>query len=218
MPSGVTWQLVLLCTSATGPLPVEHPTHAINALLCRRFTLQARGYKNTALSSLFMMNNVHYIQWSVETSPAAVELLGSAWLERHKDLVEEWGAGYHDATWMPLVHMLKVGRGVCGVWEGVACFRRDCLGCAGAFVAGVSVLHLQSFSGTALAGSSGEAGHMCVVTLSRSAGQLPGVWSWFVNGSLSSWSVSEHCAAAVIFLVSWLLLLCRLSPLRTPLA
>jgi hypothetical protein len=56
-----------------------------------------------------MMNNVHYIQWSVETSPAAVELLGSAWLERHKDLVEEWGAGYHDATWMPLVHMLKVG-------------------------------------------------------------------------------------------------------------
>lgn len=30
------------------------------------------------------MNNVHYIQWSVENSPGALELLGVAWLERHK--------------------------------------------------------------------------------------------------------------------------------------
>lgn len=55
-----------------------------------------------------MMNNVHYVQWSVENSPTALELLGVFWLERHKDVVEEWGAAYHDAAWMPLVDMLKV--------------------------------------------------------------------------------------------------------------
>jgi hypothetical protein len=98
-------------------LPIN--THHHHPAVLLPLLLQARGYKNTSLSSLFMMNNVHYIQWSVETSPAAVELLGSAWLERHKDLVEEWGAGYHDATWMPLVHMLKVRPRACvGGGEG----------------------------------------------------------------------------------------------------
>lgn len=69
--------------------------------------VKARGYKNEALAALFVMNNVHYIQWSVESSPAALHLLGVAWLERHKDVVEDWGAAYHDATWMPLVNMLR---------------------------------------------------------------------------------------------------------------
>jgi exocyst complex protein 7 len=70
--------------------------------------VQARGYKNDALAALFLMNNIHYVQWSVESSAVALELLGVPWLERHKDIVEEWGAAYHDATWMPLVHMIKV--------------------------------------------------------------------------------------------------------------
>jgi hypothetical protein len=70
--------------------------------------VKSRGYKNESLAALFMMNNVHYVQWSVEGSPAALQLLGGPWLERHKDAVEDWGAKYHDATWMPLVQMLKV--------------------------------------------------------------------------------------------------------------
>lgn len=70
--------------------------------------VKSRAYKNDALAALFMMNNVHYVQWSVETSPAALELLGADWLERHKDAVEDWGAKYHDTTWMPLINMLKV--------------------------------------------------------------------------------------------------------------
>ena len=91
--------------------------------------LQARGYKNEALAALFVMNNVHYIQWSVESSPAALELMGVAWLERHKDMVEEWGAAYHDATWMPLVNMLRVrsphvGGGGEGPPGGVSTFGR----------------------------------------------------------------------------------------------
>eukprot|EP00775_Hariotina_reticulata_P010615 gene10615-10773_t len=70
--------------------------------------VKSRGYKNEALAALFMMNNVHYVQWSVEGSQMALQLLGVPWLERHKDAVEDWGAKYHDAIWMPLVHMLKI--------------------------------------------------------------------------------------------------------------
>jgi hypothetical protein len=70
---------------------------------------KSRAYKNEAIAALFMMNNVHYVQWSVESS-AALGLLGVEWLERHKDMVEDWGARYHDITWMPIINMLKVGR------------------------------------------------------------------------------------------------------------
>jgi exocyst complex protein 7 len=71
---------------------------------------KSRAYKNEAIAALFMMNNVHYVQWSVESS-AALGLLGGAWLERHKDMVEDWGARYHDITWMPIINMLKVAGG-----------------------------------------------------------------------------------------------------------
>jgi len=42
------------------------------------------------------MNNVHYIQWSVENSPGALELLGVGWLERHKvrASIRIWGLKY----------------------------------------------------------------------------------------------------------------------------
>lgn len=97
-------------------------------LLLRLHLLQARGYKNEALAALFVMNNVHYIQWSVESSPAALHLLGVAWLERHKDVVEDWGAAYHEATWMPLVHMLRV-RGVERPGPRSSSLRRKACGC-----------------------------------------------------------------------------------------
>lgn len=77
--------------------------------LLSNLEVKSESYKNDAIAALFMMNNVHYVQWSVESSPAALQLLGVEWLERHKDAVEDWGAKYHDITWMPLVNMLKVG-------------------------------------------------------------------------------------------------------------
>lgn len=54
------------------------------------------------------MNNVHYVVVSVEGCAPAARALGVDWLERHKDAVEDWGAKYHEATWMPLVALLKV--------------------------------------------------------------------------------------------------------------
>ena len=68
---------------------------------------KARGYRDPALTALFLMNNVHYVQWSMEGG-AAEHLLGRPWLERHKDLVEEWGARYQDITWGPLLALVQV--------------------------------------------------------------------------------------------------------------
>jgi hypothetical protein len=87
---------------------------------------KSRAYKNEAIAALFMMNNVHYVQWSVEGS-AALGLLGVDWLERHKDVVEDWGARYHDITWMPIINMLKVCGGEGGMSNTIAALtRREC--------------------------------------------------------------------------------------------
>lgn len=58
-----------------------------------------------ALAALFMMNNVHYMVKTVESS-AELMLLGEEWLERHKDRVEEWGAAYQALSWGPLIEAL----------------------------------------------------------------------------------------------------------------
>jgi hypothetical protein len=90
--------------------PEKHLARGVTHLLMQlinNLETKSRQYKEQALASLFMMNNVHYVQWSVENSNA-LALLGQEWLERHKDLVEDFGAKYHDVVWMPLVAMLQV--------------------------------------------------------------------------------------------------------------
>jgi hypothetical protein len=51
---------------------------------------------------------------TVQQSPA-LQVLGSAWVERQKDFVEQYGAAYHDLCWTPLVRILKVGA-ACVCW------------------------------------------------------------------------------------------------------
>ncbi len=84
---------------------------AISRLLRRlvdNLEAKSRSYRGEpALSALFMMNNVHYVQWSVEGSPAE-GLLGREWLEKHKDQVEDWGAKYQEVTWGPVLALLQV--------------------------------------------------------------------------------------------------------------
>ncbi|GBG00340.1 hypothetical protein Rsub_13072 [Raphidocelis subcapitata] len=84
---------------------------AVSRLLARlleNLEARARGYRGEpALGALFMMNNVHYAQRTVEGSRAE-RLLGREWVERHKDGVEEWGARYHDITWGPVLGLLQV--------------------------------------------------------------------------------------------------------------
>ncbi|GIM12723.1 hypothetical protein Vretimale_15897 [Volvox reticuliferus] len=143
---------------------------------------KARSYKIPALGDLFLMNNVHYMVWTVEQAAAAEKVaqrqlqqqqqqqqpskstgqeaegigesdggrakrrsgkrgtvksggttsdvdgdneptmaaeasgggvatglgvLGIAWVERHKDIVEHYGAAYHEKTWRPLISALE---------------------------------------------------------------------------------------------------------------
>eukprot|EP00198_Chlamydomonas_reinhardtii_P013432 XP_001702769.1 component of the exocyst complex [Chlamydomonas reinhardtii] len=141
---------------------------------------KARAYKSPALGSLFLMNNVHYMVWTVEQAAAAdkqkasaaaaaktsaaaaaeaeadaeaasleaegatvrarrrarraaeaaaeaaeaeaaaaaaahpdaavpggLAVLGRAWVERHKDIVEHYGAAYQEASWKPLTELLE---------------------------------------------------------------------------------------------------------------
>lgn len=48
--------------------------------------MQAKAYKNKALSALFLMNNVHYMVKAVENS-AALAVIGEEWIEQHKEQV-----------------------------------------------------------------------------------------------------------------------------------
>lgn len=48
--------------------------------------MQAKTYKNKALSALFLMNNVHYMVKTVESSPS-LAVIGEDWIEQHKDQV-----------------------------------------------------------------------------------------------------------------------------------
>ncbi|KXZ53823.1 hypothetical protein GPECTOR_6g741 [Gonium pectorale] len=142
---------------------------------------KAKAYKSPALGHLFLMNNVHYMVWTVEQAaavdkqlqrekaavaeaaaatgaapdddnsakrrtgtkrraataaaaaaaaaidgggatraagagdvpstadalPSGLGVLGSAWVERHKDIVEHYGAAYHEDTWRPLIAGLE---------------------------------------------------------------------------------------------------------------
>ncbi|BDA42170.1 Exocyst complex component EXO70A1 [Coccomyxa sp. Obi] len=84
--------------------------HMLRVLLDNLET-KARTYKNKALAALFLMNNVHYIVKAVESSEA-LSCVGQDWIERHKDLIEQYGEDYQEASWGPLMSL--VGEGVNG--------------------------------------------------------------------------------------------------------
>ena len=50
-----------------------------------------------ALAALFLMNNVHYIVKAVESSEA-LSVVGQDWVERHKDLIEQYGEEYQASS------------------------------------------------------------------------------------------------------------------------
>ena len=77
------------------------------AHLSEALEAKARGYKHDGLGRLFLMNNVHYMVWSVEQSAPLASLLGRDWLESHRDTVEAHGAAVHELCWMPLARLLE---------------------------------------------------------------------------------------------------------------
>ena len=47
-----------------------------------------------------------YMAVTVEKSEQGL-LLGSRWVEKHRDLVEKYGQQYHELTWQPLIKPLE---------------------------------------------------------------------------------------------------------------
>lgn len=72
-----------------------------------------KGMFVQALAALFLMNNVHYIVKAVESSEA-LSVVGQDWIERHKDLIEQYGEEYqaspsHPAHARPCLAYCLVG-------------------------------------------------------------------------------------------------------------
>ncbi|GMH44280.1 hypothetical protein BSKO_12214 [Bryopsis sp. KO-2023] len=67
---------------------------------------KSKGCKNSALAALFLMNNVQFMVRSVEQSKAAL-LLGTSWMSRHKQVVEDYCMQYFAITWEPIISSLN---------------------------------------------------------------------------------------------------------------
>jgi exocyst complex protein 7 len=82
---------VLLCCKAS--ISLWCPRECRTPVLHEGWVTSRSGRDAQALSALFLMNNVHYIVKAVESSEA-LSVVGQDWIERHKDLIEQYGEEY----------------------------------------------------------------------------------------------------------------------------
>uniref|UniRef100_A0A803M4L4 Exocyst subunit Exo70 family protein n=1 Tax=Chenopodium quinoa TaxID=63459 RepID=A0A803M4L4_CHEQI len=68
---------------------------------------KSKQYKDTALSQLFLMNNIHYIVRSVRRSEAK-DLLGDDWVQRHRRIVQQHANQYKRISWSKILQFLSV--------------------------------------------------------------------------------------------------------------
>ncbi|XP_059309115.1 exocyst complex component EXO70A1-like [Lycium ferocissimum] len=59
---------------------------------------KSKQYKDTALTHLFLMNNIHYMVRSVRRSEAK-DLLGDDWVQRHRRVVQQHANQYKRIAW-----------------------------------------------------------------------------------------------------------------------
>ncbi|KMT06653.1 hypothetical protein BVRB_7g158180 [Beta vulgaris subsp. vulgaris] len=68
---------------------------------------KSKQYKDTALTQLFLMNNIHYIVRSVRRSEAK-DLLGDDWVQRHRRIVQQHANQYKRISWSKILQYLSV--------------------------------------------------------------------------------------------------------------
>ncbi|XP_021756169.1 exocyst complex component EXO70A1-like [Chenopodium quinoa] len=68
---------------------------------------KSKQYKDTALTQLFLMNNIHYIVRSVRRSEAK-DLLGDDWVQRHRRIVQQHANQYKRISWSKILQFLSV--------------------------------------------------------------------------------------------------------------
>ncbi|KAL3698862.1 hypothetical protein R1sor_012938 [Riccia sorocarpa] len=81
-------------------------TKRIMSVLLTNLEMKSKLYKDAALTSLFLMNNTHYMVKSVRRSEAK-ELLGDDWVQRHRRIVQQYAQGYQRSAWAKALSYLS---------------------------------------------------------------------------------------------------------------
>ncbi|KAF2289650.1 hypothetical protein GH714_037706 [Hevea brasiliensis] len=71
---------------------------------------KSKQYKDSALTQLFLMNNIHYIVRSVRRSEAK-DLLGDDWVQIHRRIVQQHANQYKRVSWAKILQCLTVQSG-----------------------------------------------------------------------------------------------------------
>ncbi|KAL3647320.1 hypothetical protein CASFOL_008288 [Castilleja foliolosa] len=68
---------------------------------------KSKQYRDTSLTHLFLMNNIHYMVRSVRRSEAK-DLLGDDWVQRHRRVVQQHANQYKRIAWSKILQCLSV--------------------------------------------------------------------------------------------------------------
>ncbi|CAN4090192.1 unnamed protein product [Withania somnifera] len=68
---------------------------------------KSKQYKDSALTHLFLMNNIHYMVRSVRRSEAK-DLLGDDWVQRHRRVVQQHANQYKRIAWTKILQSLSI--------------------------------------------------------------------------------------------------------------
>lgn len=68
---------------------------------------KSKQYKDSALTHLFLMNNIHYMVRSVRRSEAK-DLLGDDWVQRHRRIVQQHANQYKRNAWAKILQCLTI--------------------------------------------------------------------------------------------------------------
>ncbi|XP_058108662.1 exocyst complex component EXO70A1-like [Magnolia sinica] len=87
--------------------PLAH--HMIWIIIVLQFNLDGKSklYKDTALSHLFLMNNVHYIVQKAKGSAELRELIGDSYLKKLTGKFRQSATSYQRATWVRILYCLR---------------------------------------------------------------------------------------------------------------
>ncbi|KAL3838158.1 hypothetical protein ACJIZ3_022749 [Penstemon smallii] len=67
---------------------------------------KSKQYRDTSLTHLFLMNNIHYMVRSVRRSEAK-DLLGDDWVQRHRRIVQQHANQYKRIAWAKILQCLS---------------------------------------------------------------------------------------------------------------
>ncbi|KAG7577194.1 Exocyst complex component Exo70 [Arabidopsis thaliana x Arabidopsis arenosa] len=83
--------------------------HLIWLIVVLHFNLEEKSkhYRDTSLSHIFIMNNIHYIVQKVKRSPELREMIGDHYLRKLTGIFRHAATNYQRATWVRVLNSLR---------------------------------------------------------------------------------------------------------------